>query len=149
MSTAGAVRSLSGERRRVFSSRSTSAGHDGGDAFRVRSAAHDVRIHTTGLKRLHYPVVGDLDLPFETFALGADPRQSLLMHTAAPGSPSQDALNLLASGAATTDGTEQRAIDQRLIRTLRTSRGQIDRSRADPPSSRLASSPASLMTARA
>jgi transcriptional regulator with XRE-family HTH domain len=77
--------------------------------FRVRWAAHDVRIHTTGVKRLHHPVVGDLDLPFETFPLGADPSQSLLTYTAEPGSPSQDALNLLASWAATTDGTEQRA----------------------------------------
>ncbi|MGH9262938.1 MAG: transcriptional regulator, partial [Acidimicrobiales bacterium] len=52
---------------------------------------------------------GDLDLPFETFPLGADPSQSLLTYTAERGSPSQDALNLLASWAATTDRTEQRA----------------------------------------
>ena len=43
------------------------------DEFRVRWAAHDVRIHTTGVKLLHHPVVGDLDLPFESFPLGADP----------------------------------------------------------------------------
>ena len=36
------------------------------DDFRVRWAAHDVRIHSTGVKRLHHPVVGDLDLPFES-----------------------------------------------------------------------------------
>jgi hypothetical protein len=75
--------------------------------FRVRWAAHDVRIHTTGVKLLHHPVVGDLELAFETFPLGADPSQSLLTYTAEPGSPSQDALNLLASWAATTDGGEQ------------------------------------------
>jgi MmyB-like transcription regulator ligand binding domain len=75
--------------------------------FRVRWAAHDVRIHTTGVKLLHHPVVGDLDLAFETFPLGADPSQSLLTYTAEPGSPSQDALNLLASWGATTDGGEQ------------------------------------------
>ena len=34
------------------------------DEFRVRWAAHNVRIHTTGVKRLHHPVVGDLELPF-------------------------------------------------------------------------------------
>jgi transcriptional regulator with XRE-family HTH domain len=73
------------------------------EEFRVRWAAHDVRIHTTGVKRLHHPVVGDLDLPFESFPLAADPGQSLLTYTAEPGSPSQDALNLLASWAATTD----------------------------------------------
>ena len=38
------------------------------DEFRGRWAAHDVRIHTTGVKLLHHPVVGDLDLPFESFA---------------------------------------------------------------------------------
>jgi transcriptional regulator with XRE-family HTH domain len=79
------------------------------EEFRVRWAAHDVRIHTTGVKRLHHPVVGDLDLPYESFPLAADPSQSLLTYTAEPGSPSQDALNLLASWAATTDDFEQAA----------------------------------------
>ena len=75
--------------------------------FRVRWAAHDVRIHTTGVKLLHHPVVGHLDLAFETFPLGAEPSQSLLTYTAEPGSPTHDALNLLASWAATTDNLEQ------------------------------------------
>jgi transcriptional regulator with XRE-family HTH domain len=79
------------------------------DEFRVRWAAHDVRIHTTGMKLLHHPVVGDLELEFESFALPGDPGQSLLTYTADPGSPSQDALNLLASWAATTDHFEQPA----------------------------------------
>ena len=77
--------------------------------FRRRWAAHHVRIHTTGVKRLHHPIVGDLDLPFESFPLGADPGQSLLTYTAEPGSPTQDALNLLASWAATTDKFAQPA----------------------------------------
>jgi transcriptional regulator with XRE-family HTH domain len=77
------------------------------DDFRARWAAHDVRIHTTGVKRLHHPVVGDLDLPFESFPLPADPGQSLVTYTAEPGSPTQDALDLLASWAAThTDTTD-------------------------------------------
>ena len=79
------------------------------DEFRVRWAAHDVRIHTTGVKLLHHPVVGDLELPFESFPLAADPSQSLLTYTAEPESPTQDALNLLASWAATTDGFEHTA----------------------------------------
>ena len=33
---------------------------------------------TTGVKLIHHPVVGDLDLPFESFPLAADPKQSLL-----------------------------------------------------------------------
>lgn len=70
--------------------------------FRVRWAAHHVRIHATGVKLLHHPVVGDLELAFESFPLAADPTQSLLTYTAEPGSPSQDALSLLASWAAST-----------------------------------------------
>ncbi|MFI6620609.1 helix-turn-helix domain-containing protein [Streptomyces sp. NPDC050528] len=73
------------------------------EEFRRRWAAHNVRIHTTGAKRLHHPVVSDLDLPFETFPLGSDPSQFLLTYTAEPASRSQDALNLLASWAATND----------------------------------------------
>src|SRR5581483_8865554 len=75
--------------------------------FRRRWAAHNVRIHTTGVKLLHHPVVGDLDLPFETFPLGADPTQVLLTYTAEPASPTQDALNLLASWAATHHDTDE------------------------------------------
>jgi transcriptional regulator with XRE-family HTH domain len=75
--------------------------------FRVRWAAHDVRIHTSGVKLVHHPLVGDLELAFETFPVGTDPSQSLLTYTAEPGSPSQDALHLLASWAATTEGLEQ------------------------------------------
>jgi len=73
------------------------------EEFRRRWAAHDVRIHTSGVKLLHHPVVGDLDLPFESFPLPADPGQSLLTYTPEPGSPTQDALDLLASWAATAD----------------------------------------------
>ncbi|WP_307523468.1 helix-turn-helix transcriptional regulator [Streptomyces umbrinus] len=73
------------------------------EEFRRRWAAHNVRIHTTGAKRLHHPIVGDLDLPFETFPLGADPTQFLLTYTAEPASRSQEALNLLASWSATTN----------------------------------------------
>lgn len=76
------------------------------DDFRVRWAAHNVRIHSTGVKRLHHPVVGDLDLPFESFPLAGDPNQSMVTYTAEPGSPSQDALNLLASWAATSGGVD-------------------------------------------
>jgi len=76
------------------------------DQFRVRWAAHNVRIHTTGAKLLHHPVVGDLELAFDTFPLGADPSQTLLTYTAEPGSRSQDALNLLASWAVSLDNNE-------------------------------------------
>jgi hypothetical protein len=47
------------------------------DAIQDRGwAAHNVRIHTSGVKLLHHPIVGDLDLPFESFPLPADPSQT-------------------------------------------------------------------------
>jgi hypothetical protein len=79
------------------------------EEFRVRWAAHHVRIHTSGVKLIHHPVVGDLELAFESFPLAADPGQSLLTYTAEPGSPSEHALRLLASWTATTDDIEQPA----------------------------------------
>jgi transcriptional regulator with XRE-family HTH domain len=79
------------------------------EEFRGRWAAHNVRIHTTGVKLIHHPVVGDLDLPFESFPLAGDPSQNLLTYTAEPSSPSQDALNLLASWAATSHDIEPSA----------------------------------------
>ena len=74
------------------------------DDFRVRWAAHDVRIHSTGVKKLHHPVVGDLDLPFESLPLEVGATTILVTYLAAPGSPSHDPLSLLASWAASTAG---------------------------------------------
>jgi hypothetical protein len=67
------------------------------DDFRVRWADHNVRLHITGRKSIHHPTVGALDLPFQFLPLPGDPGQSLLTYTAEPGTPSQEALNLLAS----------------------------------------------------
>jgi transcriptional regulator with XRE-family HTH domain len=72
----------------------------GSEEFRIRWARHDVRIQTTGFKRVHHPVVGDLDLPYEATPLAGDPGQTLLMYTAEPGTPSEDSLRMLASWAA-------------------------------------------------
>jgi transcriptional regulator with XRE-family HTH domain len=69
--------------------------------FRVRWAAHNVRAHRTGAKRFHHPVVGDLTLTYEMLELTADPGLQLLALSAEPGTPSQDALSLLGSWAAT------------------------------------------------
>jgi transcriptional regulator with XRE-family HTH domain len=68
--------------------------------FRLRWAAHDVRIHNTGTKLLHHPIVGDLDLPYESLPLEPGSTTSLVTYLAAPGTPTQDALDLLASWAA-------------------------------------------------
>jgi transcriptional regulator with XRE-family HTH domain len=74
--------------------------------FRSRWAAHNVRLHQTGRKRLHHPVVGDLELTYEVLALPADPGLALVVYGAEPGSASQDGLRLLASWAATLDQAE-------------------------------------------
>ncbi|MDT4935485.1 MAG: hypothetical protein QOK11_3377, partial [Pseudonocardiales bacterium] len=51
----------------------------------------------------HHPVVGDLELAFERLDVTADPGLILQAYSANPGSPSHDALSLLASWAATLD----------------------------------------------
>ena len=77
--------------------------------FRTRWAAHNVKFHRTGLKRLHHPIVGDLQLDFESLDLPADPGLRVTTYTAEPGSASADGLTLLASWAATVDRTDQQA----------------------------------------
>jgi transcriptional regulator with XRE-family HTH domain len=71
------------------------------DEFRVRWAAHDVRLHRTGLKHIHHPVVGDLHLTYDVMELPADPGLALTAFSAEAGSPTDDALKFLASWAAT------------------------------------------------
>jgi MmyB-like transcription regulator ligand binding domain len=78
------------------------------EEFRTRWAAHNVLFHRTGSKQLHHPVVGDLDLTYEALELPTDPGLTLLVYTAEPDTPTQDALNVLASWAATLE-QEQRA----------------------------------------
>jgi transcriptional regulator with XRE-family HTH domain len=69
--------------------------------FRVRWATHNVKFHRSGAKSLHHPLVGDLTLAYEAFELAADPGQRINVYTAEPGSPSDEALSLLASWTAT------------------------------------------------
>ena len=71
------------------------------EEFRVRWAAHDVKFHRTGTKRLRHPIVGDLTLAYEALDLPGDTGQRILAYTAEPGSPSHEALELLASWSAT------------------------------------------------
>ena len=77
------------------------------EVFRVRWADHNVRQHRSGVKHLHHPVVGDMSLAYESMELVADVGLVLNGYSAEPGTPSQDALNLLASWAATADREEQ------------------------------------------
>jgi transcriptional regulator with XRE-family HTH domain len=67
--------------------------------FATLWANHNVRWHTTGTKKMHHPVAGDLVLAYEGLELTADPGQTLFTFTAEPDSPSQQALTFLASWA--------------------------------------------------
>jgi len=71
------------------------------DDFRLRWAAHDVRLHRTGTKHIQHPVVGELNLSYEVMDLPADAGLALVAFSAEAGSPTADALRLLASWAAT------------------------------------------------
>lgn len=71
------------------------------ELFRTLWATHDVRQHRTGTKKFHHPVVGDLTLAYESMELTADPGLRLNAYVAEPGTPSAEALALLASWAAT------------------------------------------------
>jgi transcriptional regulator with XRE-family HTH domain len=71
------------------------------ETFRTLWAAHNVRRHDTGVKRVHHPLVGDVTFAYESMELVADPGLTMFVYTVEPGSKSEEALNLLASWAAT------------------------------------------------
>jgi transcriptional regulator with XRE-family HTH domain len=71
------------------------------EVFRTRWAAHNVRNHGSGTKRIHQPVVCELTLTYETLTLAADGDLTMFVYTADAGSKSEEALRLLASWAAT------------------------------------------------
>ncbi len=68
--------------------------------FRRWWGQHDVDSHGTGTKSYHHPLVGDLTLQYEALHPTADPDQTLGLYTAEPGSPSAQALALLAQWTA-------------------------------------------------
>ncbi|MGW9032901.1 helix-turn-helix domain-containing protein [Streptomyces sp. NPDC055722] len=67
------------------------------EAFRRLWATHDVKEKSHGLKLMRHPLVGDLALQFESFRLPDDGELGLVTYHAEPGSPSAEALRLLAS----------------------------------------------------
>jgi transcriptional regulator with XRE-family HTH domain len=69
--------------------------------FRTRWAAHNVRFHQAGAKRLRHPIVGELDLTFEAMDLTADAGLTVVTYSAEPGGRSEEGLSLLASWTAT------------------------------------------------
>jgi len=71
------------------------------EEFRTWWAAHNVRYHQTGTKRLRHPTVGELELSYEVMDVSADDGLTIAIYSAEAGSRSQEALDLLASWAAT------------------------------------------------
>jgi hypothetical protein len=77
------------------------------DLFRRLWGAHDVREHRTGIKNVHHPVVGDLDLTYQSMDLASDRGLLMLVFSAEPGSRSYDRLQLLANWAQTSQAVSR------------------------------------------
>ncbi|MEV4579927.1 helix-turn-helix transcriptional regulator [Nonomuraea jabiensis] len=77
--------------------------------FRTMWAAHDVRIRHDGIKRLHHPEVGRLELTYQSLNLPMSDRavHDLTIYTAEPGTTFEDRLKLLASLAASRPRAEE------------------------------------------
>ncbi|GID30540.1 helix-turn-helix domain-containing protein [Paractinoplanes brasiliensis] len=68
------------------------------DVFRRLWSRHDAKPHPGGgIHHMRHPIVGDLELHYEKFAVTDADRQLLVVYRAAPGSPTADALALLAA----------------------------------------------------
>ncbi|WP_133799629.1 helix-turn-helix transcriptional regulator [Kribbella caucasensis] len=65
--------------------------------FRRRWSTHDVRYHGAGTKTFHHSEVGNLELGYESVDMLSDPGLTLTLYVAEPGSPTAQALELLAS----------------------------------------------------
>jgi transcriptional regulator with XRE-family HTH domain len=75
------------------------------DAFAARWAKHNVRLHRTATKRLHNPVVGELELTGDALQLPGEDL-TLIVYTAAEGSPAQEKLDFLTRWAGKTPSAE-------------------------------------------
>ncbi|BCY11650.1 helix-turn-helix transcriptional regulator [Actinoplanes sp. L3-i22] len=70
------------------------------EVFRTEWASHNVLLHQHGSKHFQHPLVGLIDVTFDSMDLPADPGLTLTAYSTEPGSPSEDALRLLASWTA-------------------------------------------------
>ncbi|WP_436527459.1 helix-turn-helix domain-containing protein [Actinoplanes sp. HUAS TT8] len=81
------------------------------DMFRRLWSRHDAKPHVGGgVHRMRHPIVGDLELPYDKFAVTDTDGQLLVVYRAEPGSPSADALALLGSLPEESDRTTSRAL---------------------------------------
>ena len=74
----------------------------GSAEFRTLWASHHVHEKTHGPKRFRHPAIGEVTLNYETFQAPGATHHLLVVYTATPGSPAEEALNFLASFAVTT-----------------------------------------------
>ncbi|WP_241965108.1 hypothetical protein [Microbacterium telephonicum] len=72
-------------------------------------AAHDVRSRHEGIKRLQHPIVGFIELTYQSAELADTTRaaRNLNLYTAEPGTPHEDRMKVLTSWAATAASTPQ------------------------------------------
>ncbi|MFT3877483.1 MAG: helix-turn-helix transcriptional regulator [Propioniciclava sp.] len=69
------------------------------EEFRSFWASHEIRSRHEGIKRLHHPEIGEVELSYQTvdLPLGRRAWHDLSFYTAEPGSPSEERLKMLAS----------------------------------------------------
>ena len=77
--------------------------------FRRWWAEHPVKDRTSGIKRFHHPLVGDLELFYETLRVADDSDQALITYTAEPDTSAHDALQMLLTWTASTAGDDHPA----------------------------------------
>ena len=103
--------------------------------FRRWWAEHPVQDKTAGTKHFHHPVVGDLELTYETLRTAEDPDQALITYAARRDTPSHSALQMLLAWNTPAPSTraEPRAADD----SARPLRDSPDHGRAAPADGRV------------
>jgi transcriptional regulator with XRE-family HTH domain len=84
--------------------------------FRRWWADHRVLARSSGVKRYHHPVVGELTLTYQALTLPDGPDQTLFVYTAASGTPAHTALRLLAQWSADTARSTAASAPARSVR---------------------------------
>lgn len=67
----------------------------GHEEFRTRWSQHNVRLHLTGMKRIHHPEAGDLEFLYEGLQLPDIPDAMLWVYLVEPGSPTEERVGTL------------------------------------------------------
>ncbi|MQY05985.1 helix-turn-helix transcriptional regulator [Actinomadura macrotermitis] len=80
----------------------------GSETFRTLWAGHHVHEKTHGPKRFRHPIAGDLTLDYETFQVPGAAHHLLVIYTAPPGSPAEEALAFLGGHIAAGAGAPAR-----------------------------------------